>query len=286
MQRQFAHYTVHFLKQNKGLIMIKMIATDIDGTILKWGLDFTPAMKNCVKKLKEAGVKMVLVTGRMHCATLPVARELGLDTPIVSYQGGLIKDCENNTLYQKNLDAHYAKEIIQWARENNIHINLYLDDKLYVEQDNEIVKSYTDGKFIDYTVCSFDDLEIKDVNKILAIDLTDPEKVTGWVNELKAKYPELYIVKSTPYFCEIGCCDAKKSLGVQYLCDMWGIKREEVLTIGDQNNDIDLVQCGGIGVAMGNGTPELKECADFITDTVENDGFVKAVEKFVIPVQE
>lgn len=229
---------------------------------------------------------MVLVTGRMHCAALPVAKELGLETPIISYQGGLIKTYDGETLFQENLNSDYAKEIIKWARENNIHINLYLDDKLFVEHDNDIVKSYTDGKFIDYTVCNFDDLEIKNVNKILAIDLTDPEKVTGWVNLLREKYPDLYIVKSTPYFCEIGSKDAKKSKGVQFLCHMWGIKPEDVLTIGDQNNDIDLVQCGGIGVAMGNGTPELKECADFVTDTVENDGFVKAINKFVIQPQE
>lgn len=261
--------------------MIKMIATDIDGTILKWGLDFSPKLLKCVDELKETGVKLVLVTGRMHCAAIPVAKKLGIDTPIISYQGGLIKDFNNNTLYQRNLPNEYAKEIIKWARKNKIHINLCLDDKLYVEEDNDIVKKYTDGKFIDYTVCSFDDLKIDNVNKILAIDPNDADKVTGWVNELKQKYPELYIVKSTPYFCEIGSDEAKKSLGVEFLRNMWGFNRDEVMTIGDQNNDIDLVQAGGIGVAMGNGTPELKQCADFITDTVENDGFVKAVEKFV-----
>lgn len=266
--------------------MIKMIATDIDGTILQWGTDFTSGVRKCIKDLKAHGIPVVLVTGRMHSAAVPVAKELGLDTPIISYQGGLIKDCHGRTLYEKNLDSEYAKEIIDWARKNDIHINLYLDDKLYVEQDNEIIKYYTDGKFIDYTVCSFDELEIENVNKILAIDLRDADKVTDWVGELKQKFPELYIVKSTPYFCEIGCGEAKKSLGIRHLCNLWGINREEVLTIGDQNNDIDLIQCGGIGVAMGNGTPELKECADYITDTVQNDGFVKAVEKFVIPVQE
>ena len=217
----------------------------------------------------------------MHIAAMPVARELGLNTPIISYQGGLIKDISGKTLYQNTLSPKYAKEIIQWARKNNIHINLYLDDKLYVEHDNDIVKYYTDGKFIDYTVCSFDDLKIENVNKILAIDLNNAEKVTSWVDELKAKYPDLYIVKSTPYFCEIGSGDAKKSLGVQFLCNLWGIKKEERLTIGDQNNDIDLVKAGGIGVAMGNGSEELKACADYITDTVENNGFVKAIEKFV-----
>lgn len=261
---------------------IKMVATDIDGTIVKWDTGFSDGVKNCIKNLCKKDVKVVLVTGRMHCATHHITNELGLKTPVVSYQGGLIKDCEGNTLYQQNLDSEIAKQIIKWARDNNIHINLYIDDKLYVEKDNDCVKKYTDGKFVSYTVCSFDSLEIKNVNKILAIDYSDAERVTGWVEELQKKFPQLYIVKSTPYFCEIGSAQAKKSLGVEFLAKKWGLKKEEILTIGDQNNDIELLKAGGIKVAMGNGTPELKECADYITDTVENDGFVKAIEKYVI----
>ena len=261
--------------------MIKMVATDIDGTILKWSFQFSPEVKKCIKELDESGIKVVLVTGRMHSSTTPVARELGLHTPIVSYQGGLIKDESGKTLYQKDLRSDYAKKIIKWARKNNVHLNLYLDDKLYVEHDNEIVKEYTDGRFIDYSVCSFDDLNIENVNKLLAIDLKDADKVTGWVEELSREFPDLYIVKSTPFFCEIGSKDAKKSSGVKFLADMWGIKQDEILTIGDQNNDIELLKAGGIKVAMGNATEELKSCADYITDTVENDGFVKAVEKFI-----
>ena len=261
--------------------MIRMIATDIDGTILKWSFQFSPEVKKCIKELDENGIKVVLVTGRMHSATVHVARELGLHTPIVSYQGGLIKDETGKTLYQKDLDPDYAEKIINWAHKNNVHLNLYLDDRLYVEHDNEIVKEYTDGRFIDYTVCPFESLKIENVNKLLAIDLHDAEKVTGWVNELSEMFPDLYIVKSTPYFCEIGSKDAKKSSGVRFLADMWGIKQDEILTIGDQNNDIELLKSGGIKVAMGNATDELKSCADFITDTVDNDGFVKAVEKFV-----
>lgn len=261
--------------------MIKLVATDIDGTIVPFNGEFSDKLKNCINKLSESGVKVVLVTGRMHSAALPLARKLGLNTPIISYQGGLIKDFDGKILYQQNLSSDYAIEIIKWARENNVHLNLYIDDKLYVENDNDIIKYYVNGRFIDYTVCSFDDLEIKNVNKLLAIDIKNPERVTSWLNILKKKYQDLYIVKSTPYFCEIGPSNARKSFGIKFLCDMWGIKREEVLAIGDQDNDIDLIKAGGIGVAMGNGTPELKECADFITDTVENDGFVKAVEKFI-----
>jgi hypothetical protein len=261
--------------------MIKMIATDIDGTIYNPISGFSKKVLECIKKLQDNGVKVVLVTGRMHSSALGVAKQLGLTTPIISYQGGLIKDFNNKTLYQNNLPSLHAKEIITWARSNDIHINLYIDDKLYVEKDNNIVKKYVDGKFIDYTVCNFDDLKITNVNKILAIDLEDAQKVTSWVKELQKRYPDLYIVKSTPYFCEIGSNEARKSLGVEFLCNLWKLKKEEVLTIGDQNNDIDLIQAGGIGVAMGNATEELKSFADFITDTVDNDGFVKAVEKFV-----
>ena len=261
--------------------MIKMIATDIDGTILPWANDFTPGLRNCIKKLQQNGVKVVLVTGRMHSSAIHVAKDLGLDTPIISYQGGLIKDIDGNTIHEEDMAISTAKEIIEWSRKENIHLNLYLDDKLYVEKDDDEVKQYTQGKYIEYTVESFDNLGINKVNKLLAIDFNDADRVTGWVEYLKGKYPDLYIVKSTPYFCEISSPTAKKSIGVNYLREMWGFKKEEVLTIGDQNNDIDLVTCGGIGVAMGNATEELKACADYITDTVDNDGFVKAVEKFI-----
>lgn len=260
--------------------MIKMVATDIDGTILPYNGEFRPEVLECINNLTAKGIKVVLVTGRMHSSTVPIAKKLGLNTPIISYQGGMIKEINGNTLYQSNLPVQTAKEIIQWGRQNNVHLNLYLDDKLYVEEDNEIIQYYIKGKFVNYTVCSFDNLEIKNVNKLLAIDINDAQKVSKWVEILKEKYPELYIVKSTPYYCEIGPSNATKSKSVEFLSKYWGLKKEEVLTIGDQNNDIDLVECGGIGIAMGNGTEELKKCADYITDTCENNGFVKAIEKF------
>ena len=264
---------------------IKLVATDIDGTIVKWDTSVSENVKNCIKNLQNNGIKVVLVTGRMHCATEHLRNELGLNSPVVSYQGGLIKDNSGKTLYQENLDSKCAKEIIEWAHADNIHLNLYIDDKLYVEKDDDCVKKYTDGKFVSYTICPFDSLKIENVNKILAIYYGNAERVTGWVKELQAKYPNLYIVKSTPFFCEIGSSMAKKSLGVEFLAKYWGLSKDEILTIGDQNNDIELLKAGGVKVAMGNATQELKECATYITDTVENDGFVKAIEKFcTLPV--
>ncbi len=263
--------------------MIKMIATDVDGTILKWSFNFTPELKDCIKKLKQKGVRVVLVTGRMHCAAVGIAQELGIDTPIVSYQGGMIKEFakSDEVLYRNDMDSEKAAEIIDWARENNVHINLYMDDVLYVEEDSETIRRYTDARYINYQVCKFDKLKIQNVNKILAIDYENPDRVTNWVNDLTKMYPDLYIVKSTPNFCEIAGKDVTKGRAVEFLQKKWGLKKEEILTIGDQDNDIELLKAGGISVAMGNGSDGLKACADYVTDTVDNDGWVKAVEKFV-----
>lgn len=260
--------------------MIKMVATDIDGTILGENFEFSPAVINCVQNLTKKGIKVVLVTGRMHLSALKLAKKLGLNTPIVSYQGGLIKEQSGETLYQKNLDPKRAEQVIKWAKDNNIHINLYIDDVLYVENDDIAVKRYTGERYIPYEVCNFDNLEIKNVNKILAIDFDSAERVTEWVDFLNEKMPELYIVKSTPYFCEISNPEAKKSCAVEFLQNYWNLDKEEILCIGDQNNDIELLKAGGTAVAMGNGTEHLKRIADFVTDTIDNDGFVKAMEKF------
>lgn len=259
---------------------IKLIATDIDGTILKRNFEFNQEVKDCISKLTNEGIKVVLVTGRMYEAAGYIAQDLGLETPVVCYQGGLVRH-NNKTLYEKNLCPNYAKEIMFWAKENNVHLNLYMNDRLYVERDDETVKRYTGERATGYKVKSFNELTLEKINKLLLIDFNDTERVSCWENYLTEKYENLHIVKSMPYFCEVCHQEATKMSAVNFLKKHWNIKTEEVLTIGDQNNDISLLQAGGIKVAMGNATDELKAVADYITDTVNDNGFVKAVERFV-----
>ena len=115
---------------------------------------------------------------------------------------------------------------------------------------------------------------------MLAIDYNHPEKIDKFEKELPKVFPDLYIIKSTPYFLEFSNKEGSKYCAVKFLQKYWGIDEAETLTIGDQNNDIALLKAGGVKIAMGNATEELKSIADYITDTVYNDGFVKAVEKF------
>ncbi|MCM1264885.1 MAG: Cof-type HAD-IIB family hydrolase [Candidatus Gastranaerophilales bacterium] len=262
--------------------MIKLVATDIDGTILGSSGEFTTGVKNCIKNLQDNGIKVVIVTGRMHAAAKKIAERLDLQTPVVSYQGGMIRTCSNEVLYERYLPSDIAEEIIEWGRNNNVHLNLYSNDVLYSENDDYEIKKYAKYQNIDYIVKNFDEIQHDKVNKLLGINYDNPDLVTSWVEEMQEKFSELHIVKSTPYFCEFSTMDATKSCAVKFLQKYWNLNDDEILTIGDQDNDIELLKAGGISVAMENGTDNLKQYADYITDTVENDGFVKAIEKFVI----
>ena len=134
-----------------------------------------------------------------------------------------------------------------------------------------------------YKISSFSKINKNKINKLLAIDYENPARINRYEKELPTIFQDLYIVKSTPYFLEFSNKEASKFCAVKYLQKYWDLKDDEILTIGDQNNDIALLEAGGIKVAMGNASDELKSVADYVTDTVQNDGFVKAAEKFVYP---
>ncbi|MBR1680435.1 HAD family phosphatase, partial [bacterium] len=242
--------------------------------------EFSSAVVDCIQELDKSGIKVVLVTGRMHKSAQKIADELGLNTPIVSYQGALVRN-KDNILYERYIPNKTSERILNWALQQDIHINLYMNDNLYVEKENDFTRKYATHQHIPFNVEPFKNLKLNNVNKILLIDYNDAQKVTRISNKLQEDFPELYIVKSTDFFCEVCHKEATKGDGLKCIQDFYGITKSETLTIGDHNNDIELLMSGGIKVAMGNATEELKNMADFVTDTVENDGFVKAMEKFV-----
>lgn len=259
---------------------IKLVATDIDGTILKYTGGFNQTVIDYINELDKSGIKVVLVTGRMHKSAQKIADELGLKTPIVSYQGALVRNKEQ-VLYERYIPNDTSERILNWALKQDIHINLYMNDDLYVEKENDFTRKYASHQHIPFNVQPFDTIKLDNVNKILLIDYNDAQKVSRVTEQLQKDFPELYIVKSTDFFCEVCHKEATKGDGLKCIHDFYGITKDETLAIGDHNNDLELLLSGGVKVAMGNATEELKSVADFVTDTVENDGFIKAVEKFV-----
>ena len=260
--------------------MIKLIATDIDGTLLNYDRTVPDRLMSCLESLKSHGVKVVTVTGRMYKAAIKIYKQLNFKDALVSYQGGQINNFDGKILYQKVLDKNQIQKGINWARKNDVHIQIYNNDNLYAESDNDFIKRYSYEQNVPYEIVNFDDLNPEYTSKMLAIDFNDPDRVTAWIEELTKIFPECFIVKSTPNFCEISHKNANKYDAVKFLQNYYGLKDDEVLTIGDQNNDLALLQAGGVKVAMGNATDELKSCATYITDDVKDNGWVNAIEHF------
>ena len=263
---------------------IKMLVLDIDGTIFRKDYTATKRVQETLKSLVRNDIKVVLCTGRMYAATKSIAQELGLNTPVICYQGGLIKDFVNNdtTLWEKPMDAQLAREVILTLKERNIFFNLYINDVLMVEHDDRLVREYVDDRKLDYKIigdCS--NLDLNGINKILAID-DDIHLIENLQKEMAERFKDkLYVIRSTPRFCEFSDPAATKGNALRFLANVWGIKKEEIMACGDQDNDIEMLLAAGTKVAMGNATEDLKKIADYVTDSVDNDGVVTAVAKFI-----
>ncbi len=261
-----------------------MLVLDIDGTIFKKDYTATKRVQDTLKNLVRDGIKVVLCTGRMYAATKSIAKELSLNTPVICYQGGLIKDFLNGdkTLWEKPMDEELARDVISVLKARNIFFNLYINDELIVEHDDRLVREYVADRNIKYRVAgNCETLDLKGINKILAID-DDVDLIKNLQKEMSERYKDkLYVIRSTTRFCEFSDPGATKGNALRFLANMWGIKKEEIMACGDQDNDIEMLLAAGTKVAMGNATEDLKKVADYITDSVDNDGVAKAVAKFI-----
>jgi Cof subfamily protein (haloacid dehalogenase superfamily) len=264
---------------------IKLIALDIDGTIMDNKFQISDRVKNTVSRAIKSNIYVVIATGRMYSATVPIASELGINTPLITYQGSIVREfCErDDILLSYNVTPELSSIIIKELRNFNTQINLYLDDELFIEDESAILKEYAVKRHIVYhKVNSFSNIIDLKPTKILAMakDPTEADKIRDY---LFNKYSDiLYITKSTPVYVEIVNKEASKGKAVSFLADKWGINKPEIMVIGDQDNDSDMLEAAGLPVAMGNGTEKLKSIAKYITDTVDNDGAAIAIEKFAL----
>jgi Cof subfamily protein (haloacid dehalogenase superfamily) len=264
---------------------IKLIALDIDGTIMNSKFQISERMKETIFKAINSGIYVVLATGRMYSATVPIAAGLGIKTPLITYQGSMIREYYNSdeVLLHYTVDSDLSRLILQELRKFDLQVNVYLDDELFVEDETHILREYAARRHIVYhKVDSFEKIIDFSPTKILAINKT-PEETMEIRNYLRKKFlTRLNITNSTPLYCEIVNNQASKGNSILYLADKWGFKQSEIMVIGDQDNDKDMLDIAGVAVAMGNGPDSLKESADFVTDTVDNDGAALAIEKFAL----
>lgn len=267
--------------------MIRLIASDLDDTLLDQDSRLSEENKQVVRTVVEQGVTFTIATGRMFQATVPYAKELGLseEQPLICYNGALIKRVSGEVLYHRPLPVDLAVKISNYGQEKGWTLNLYYEDELYVSVLNETVKTY--ASFVDVAVEAVGDLGEfvtagnKEISKILVI--SEPEETPGRIRELKKLVGDkVQVTRSRDKFIEITSAEAHKGAALLWLAQSMGLTAEQVMAIGDSGNDITMLQVAGLGVAVENAHFSAKEVADFATVSNSENGVAQALRQFVL----
>ncbi|WP_199615346.1 Cof-type HAD-IIB family hydrolase [Paenibacillus alkalitolerans] len=261
----------------------KLIAIDIDDTLLTDDLQVTPGTREALSEAIRLGTVVTLATGRMFSSTKKVAGQLGLNVPIITYQGALVKNLlDGEVLYERSVPEDVALEVVAYAQQRGLHLQGYIDDRLYAAEENDKVKAYSKLVDVPYEIeANFHGVAKRGSTKLLIID--DPDKLDAMIPELKQKIGQrAHITKSKPNFLEILHPEATKGHALLHLAAHYGIDRSETIAVGDSWNDHEMIEAAGLGVAMANAVEPLKRVADHITLSNNEEGVRAVVERFIL----
>lgn len=265
----------------------KILVLDIDGTLTNSEKEITEKTRKGIINIMERGHKVILASGRPDYGMRKYAEELQLQKYggyLLSFNGGKILNCKTGeVVYQKVLPSSVIPGLFHFAQENDIGIITYLGDKLILGtrmDDYVAIESRINGmkiKKVDHFV-EYIDFE---VNKCLMT--AEPEKAEKYVEILNEKYGDtLSIYRSEPFFIEIMPKNIDKANSLEYMLSSVGLTKDNIICCGDGFNDMSMIKFAGVGVAMENAQPQVKEVADYITDSNDQDGIVKVIDKFIL----
>lgn len=262
---------------------IKLIAIDLDGTLLKNDLTISPRARQAIKAATAKGVYVTICTGRMYASAFPYVEQLGCDLPVITYNGAYVKHpATEEILYQRFLPSNMAQDVYIRAKKRNLHTNVYYRDSLFVDSLNSWGQNYASTVKVDINVVN-NMLEFLQDDPIKLVSLAEKEALDDFEQELMGVYgDQLYLTRTYPTFLEIHHPEATKGRGLEAVANYLQVPRQCVMGIGDSYNDLEMFHYAGFSVVMGNGEEDVKELADYITCSNDDDGVAEAIEKFAL----
>jgi Cof subfamily protein (haloacid dehalogenase superfamily) len=264
---------------------VRLVALDLDDTLLDCGLKISPRCIETIQAVRRKGVIITIATGRMFKSALPYARQLQIDVPLITYQGAWVKNSlSGEVLYYRPVDRSLTQRIFEFFDACGIHYHSYFDDNLYMEGVTEEGEFYRQLAGVEPVMVKDLDTELETREPIKIMGITFNEKMLLDMEIcLKNRFGrELHITRSKPNFLEVMHREATKSEALKVVARHYGIDRSNVMAIGDSYNDMDMLEWAGIGVAMGNAPKDVKEAADFVTCSNEEEGVAEALTRFVL----
>ncbi|GKQ43378.1 hydrolase [Companilactobacillus sp. RD055328] len=266
---------------------IKLVAIDIDDTLLSSDLKILESTKVSIKKAIKEGIKVVLCTGRPLAGVTPYLNELGIsgdDQYVITFNGSVIETVSGQVIEQQGLDNQTYREVDQFSKNNKLPYNVLDDDSVI----------YTSNRDVDVitVIQAYENLAgimIREVDEmpsnfsiVKAVFCGTPEQLDDNEAAVRKEFDDrFYVVRAAPNFLEVMHKNVNKGNAVKHLANKLNIQPDEIMAIGDQRNDLPMFEFAGTAVSMGNGSDVAKKAADFVTHSNDEDGIAHAFDKFI-----
>ena len=266
---------------------IKLTALDLDGTLMGRERVVSLRVRSALERATSQGCLVTIATGRGFAPVVRFAVELGVNVPLICYQGALIRDHRDGTvIYSATVPLDVARDVIAFSQDHELNFQVYMeDDRAYVNQIDP-----TAGRIADLT-----GIPVTAVNDLAAWLRRPPLKfmffeqedsVPKLVRDLQMRFDgHLQVVRSWDRLVEATGPGISKGEALARLATHLGVSQSATMAVGDQDNDVSMIAWAGLGVAMGNASPAAKAAADVIAPPLHADGAAWAIERYVLGEQ-
>ena len=263
---------------------IRLVAIDLDGTLVNDALQIHERDLTAVKAATAAGIHVVIATGRMFRSSLPYAKTLNLTGPIINYQGAVIREISTGeVLYKCELTVEMQQRVLGFTEPRDWHVNAYVDEKVYTERARPEADLYERISGVPYeTVGRLSSWVSQESTKMVLVDL-DKESVPERIAELTQWMGTVArVTRSLAWFVEVINPKVSKAQALALVAERLKVAQPDVCAIGDNKNDEEMISWAGFGVAMGDAPSEVKAIARHVTGTVNEAGVADVFERFVL----
>ena len=258
---------------------IRLLAVDLDGTLLSSERKPVEISVEALRRARDAGIMVVLASGRVAPSVRYFAKLVGLDAPIVCANGSHVLDANDSDIYHLGLAPEVLTTLTEYADETSTHLNIYARERLMFHRDSGWVDMYRKRVgMMEPTLASSEELIGLEATKLMLVDT--PENIPGHIAQTKVLLHGLKVrlVQSEPEYLEFLHPDADKGSGLQAICDRYGIPQCETAAIGDYWNDLEMIRWVGFSAAIGNATPDVVSAAHVKVRTNEDAGVAEFVD--------
>lgn len=268
--------------------MYKLLALDLDGTTLNSDHVVTEETAKYIKKIIKNGKKVTIISGREPKSIVSISDKIGLNGLVGSMNGAIITTSDGiDHILNLSLAKEHVKSVIELAKELNFTVIAFIENESFINSKKTDFGKLID-KFTDYPAIEVGDLDeylsknklYEKVNKIAVTD--EYENLQIFKEKFERKNNSCNLLFSLPFFLEVNRNDISKGKALEFIANSYGIKKEEIVAVGDGENDVELLKAAGLGIAMENAMDELKEVANEFTSSNDNDGVVKVIKKYFL----